>query len=335
MATATSVPGGSDLGAQTGLREALARLYPTVDTSRRIVEQAGIDSINIGFDANARTNWFKIFDEARKHDAAIDRIVGEALVEYPDNETLKRWTEGTVSPPVLEGPEPREWFGPKAAPQLEKLMGPTSSLVPISYLELGLIKARSVVKVRRADSQSGSGFLTADNVLVTNHHVLPDAATARGAVALFNYQASVSGLAVEPDERSLMPDEFFRTSPEDDWAAVRVAGSPNVAWGALDLPAPNVNVGDRVNIIQHPNGEPKQISFFSNVVVFVGGGRVQYLTDTEPGSSGSPVFDRAWNVVALHHSGGWLTEPGAKAATKEYYRNEGILIDVVKAGIAG
>ncbi len=31
--------------------------------------------------------------------------------------------------------------------------------------------------------------------------------------------------------------------------------------------------------------------------------RVTYRTNTEPGSSGSPVFDQNWNLVALHHMG--------------------------------
>ena len=30
---------------------------------------------------------------------------------------------------------------------------------------------------------------------------------------------------------------------------------------------------------------------------------VQYLTDTLPGSSGSPVCNEFWEVVALHHYG--------------------------------
>ena len=31
--------------------------------------------------------------------------------------------------------------------------------------------------------------------------------------------------------------------------------------------------------------------------------RVRYATNTEAGSSGSPVFDLDWNLVALHHLG--------------------------------
>ena len=131
-----------------------------------------------------------------------------------------------------------------------------------------------------------------------------------------------------------MPDELFKTSVEDDWSAVRVADRPSQQWGALGLAAADVKVGDRVNIIQHPNGLPKQISFYSNVVMYAGGNRVQYLTDTEPGSSGSPVFDHNWEVVALHHSGGWLPEPGSTDTTRQFYRNEGILIDTVISGLA-
>jgi V8-like Glu-specific endopeptidase len=64
----------------------------------------------------------------------------------------------------------------------------------------------------------------------------------------------------------------------------------------------------------------------------VGDRRIHYLTDTLPGSSGSPVFDQRWRVVALHHSGGWLREPGSESK-RAYLRNEGILIDAVIDGL--
>jgi V8-like Glu-specific endopeptidase len=31
--------------------------------------------------------------------------------------------------------------------------------------------------------------------------------------------------------------------------------------------------------------------------------RLRYKTNTESGSSGSPVFEQHWNLIALHHSG--------------------------------
>ena len=33
------------------------------------------------------------------------------------------------------------------------------------------------------------------------------------------------------------------------------------------------------------------------------GTRVRYRTNTDPGSSGSPVFTMDWDLVALHHLG--------------------------------
>ena len=82
-----------------------------------------------------------------------------------------------------------------------------------------------------------------------------------------------------------------------------------------------LQVDDFVNIIQHPGGLPKQIAIYHNIVVFADLGRVQYLTDTMPGSSGSPVFNNEWQVVAMHHSGGWIREP---STTNMFFRNEGI-----------
>lgn len=127
----------------------------------------------------------------------------------------------------------------------------------------------------------------------------------------------------------LSPEDFFKTSVEDDWTVVRVKGDANQEWGGLELNPAVVGKGDRVNIIQHPGGLPKQLAYLANTVVDASDGRVQYLTDTEPGSSGSPVFDMHWNVVALHHAG---LDPDK---TVDYIRNEGILIDVIIEGLKG
>src|SRR6185369_4011734 len=62
-------------------------------------------------------------------------------------------------------------------------------------------------------------------------------------------------------------------------------------------------VGELMNIIQHPNGEPKQLALRENKLVDVLDRFVHYETDTAPGSSGSPVFNDQWECVGLHHSG--------------------------------
>jgi S1-C subfamily serine protease len=314
------------------LRELLARLYPTERDARRVATDARLNTGLIAFDGSIITTWFAILQQAN-NEGKVASVVEVARRDYPDDEALKRAQEG-APPKIIRGPEPTEWRSARNPAQLEKILGRASTLVPISFLEVGLMKARCVGKVRLRNGSSGSGFLTRDDLLITNHHVLPDNATAREATILFNLQQTVAGLNAEVDERTLLPDSFFRTSEIDDWTAVRVAGHPTAQWGELPLEPATIKAGSRVNIVQHPAGRHKQISLLFNLVAYVGGNRVQYLTDTEPGSSGSPVFDEKWKVVALHHSGGWLPEPGAGDPDAIFYRNEGILIDVIINGIS-
>jgi V8-like Glu-specific endopeptidase len=316
----------------TNLRDVLAGLYPTVTESRQVVVQAGLNPLRIAFDPKAVTNWFHILEEAQKHNK-VQAIVQVARDEYPENEWLALALQGNLA--AIKGPDIEQdvvWKGLDDAAQLEKIIGAQSTLLPISFLEIGLARARSVARVLCADGSSGSGFVTDGNMLITNQHVLPNEAAARDAVVQFNYQKTAAGRDAPVETCRLAPQDGFATSPweENDWTAARLQGNPGESWGVLKLARVSPQVGDRVNIIQHPGGGAKQIALYHNVVVFVGDNRLQYLTDTLPGSSGSPVFDGEWRVAALHHSGGWLREPGSK---RTYYRNEGIHVNALIAGL--
>jgi V8-like Glu-specific endopeptidase len=208
--------------------------------------------------------------------------------------------------------------------------------VPVCFLELGLIRARAVGLVhapRQEHDINGTGFLVADNLFVTNWHVLPTFDDARAASVRFNFQRTADDTDAKLDEREFVPEEFFHSSEKDDLTIVRVRGEPNATWGHTPIARTDLTQYDRVNIIQHPGGRRKELSFYHNVVTFVGSGRVQYLTDTEPGSSGSPVFDRNWRLVAIHHAGGRLVDGNGLGA---YRRNEGIhvnlLVDALQRG---
>ena len=61
--------------------------------------------------------------------------------------------------------------------------------------------------------------------------------------------------------------------------------------------------GEWLTIIQHPDGERKQLCVRENQLFKRGNDVLWYSTDTKPGSSGSPVFNNDWYVVALHHKG--------------------------------
>lgn len=57
--------------------------------------------------------------------------------------------------------------------------------------------------------------------------------------------------------------------------------------------------GDRVAIIQHPRGRKKEIVLQDNGDVQLTRNNLIYRADTDYGSSGSPVFNQCWQLVAL------------------------------------
>lgn len=315
---------GTKIDNQT-IREALARKYPTTEDARQFASDVGLDVIRIEFGRRADLTWFSILEEAGKQgERWVRAVLDRAAAQFPDDEALQRLLDGNdVRYP--EGPDitSLQWRG-RGGQTLEKIFGQESALVPVSFLEVGIRTARAVVRIQGMDGSLGTGFLVTGDLLVTNSHVLRDRNAAAGATVRFNYQKTIDGRDAPMEELHLVPEEFFVTSREDDCTIVKIAGEPSTRWGAIELQTNRSQAGDRVNIIQHPSGDQKQLSFFHNLVVYSGEGRVQYLTDTLPGSSGSPVFDKNWRLVALHHSGGWITEPGSK---DRFFRNEGIHVD--------
>lgn len=314
----------------TALNYVLAGLYPFPSDSHRIVQEAGIPPQFVAFKAKAIDTWYEILRAANNRGKVIE-VVRAALKEHPENPVLLQAEKGEIKQvraPAVGKELP--WKGDLSADTVEKIMGSQSTFLPVSFLETGVQRARAVAKVQFGDGESGSGFLLRDNVFVTNHHVIPDPGRAAAAELLFNYQKSAAGLDLTPSSFRLDPDRGFATSDEHDWTLVRVSGDANAEWGAIKIKEVDVSVTERVNIIQHPSGGPKQIAIYHNVVAYAGPDRIQYLTDTLPGSSGSPVFDSKWQVVALHRSGGWIPEPGTK---NHVFRNEGVNINRVMQGL--
>jgi V8-like Glu-specific endopeptidase len=311
----------------SSLNDALADLYPTIEESRRIVACAGLPRQMIAFHAASLINWFNILEYSERGESKSKAILDCALRDFPDHTILKALKNG--EPPVRKAP-PVRWEAPVDAAQLEKITGAQSTLLPIAFLQVGLQVSRAVARIVRADGSSGTGFLVGGGWLLTNNHVLPTADDAKNAVAELNYQATPAGTDAPISEGDL-DGRRFHTSVANDWSLVGVDPAVEKEWGFIRLKPVTTAVNAFVNIIQHPGGGPKQIGLYHNTVVFAGGGRVQYLTDTLPGSSGSPVFNDAWEVVALHHSGGMIREPGTK---QSFYRNEGIAITTVLDDIA-
>ncbi|WP_048065671.1 DNA/RNA non-specific endonuclease [Methanosarcina acetivorans] len=197
---------------------------------------------------------------------------------------------------------------------LERIIG-KSDLVGISYLELGLLAARPVCRIQVVNPFGrpegyGTGFLVGPNLLLTNNHVLDTAELARKSFAEFEFEQDINGRRKTSKSFDLRPDEVFVTDPDLDFTLVSVApvateGTELTDYGLLRLveDTGKVRNGEYVSIIQHPEGGLKQCCLRENEVVDLFDNWIHYLTDTQPGTSGSPVFNDQWLVVCLHHSG--------------------------------
>lgn len=202
-----------------------------------------------------------------------------------------------------------------------------NNLKPIAFLEQGIAVSKSVAHITLADGGLATGFLITPDVLLTNWHVFRNKELARSAKVRFNYQTDLYGNFLPSDEYDCDPNSLFKNNEVPlDYAVVRIKGEAGMKWGYLRPKAIDIEVNEKVNIIQHPAGGPKQIAMNDNEVKYVDETIIQYITDTLPGSSGSPVFNDNWQVIALHHSGGNIPEPSTNSI---HFRNEGIRIGAI------
>jgi len=243
---------------------------------------------------------------------------------------------------------------------LELIVNSADNFLDIHAMAGAIYCAQAVGRVELPQGTAlGTGFLVAPNMLLTNQHVLKTKSFLQQAVVRFDYQLDGEGIA-SPGRVVAFDPDFYLSSPDTelDFALVKLKEEP---LGALrpqpgeerngkriaDLPfieqmrlgrhrgylllSPAMIVEkERVNIIQHPNGNPQKAVLTQNYTIGdMSQTRVQYLADTMPGSSGAPVFNRRWEVVALHHSGGphppQKLSNSLQSTLKGHYRfNEGI-----------
>jgi endonuclease I/V8-like Glu-specific endopeptidase len=193
---------------------------------------------------------------------------------------------------------------------LERILG-FNDLISVHFLEKGWRAARAVGRIHISSGMGfGTGFMISPRLMMTNNHVLPDSETAANSFVEFDYQLGADGRLMRVQEFDFAPDEFFLTNSDLDFTLVAVKPLNNREWqvadyGWLTLIADEnkVIVGEKLNIIQHPGGERKQLALRENFLEDILDNFLHYQTDTAPGSSGAPVFNDQWEVVALHHAG--------------------------------
>ncbi|WP_153799681.1 DNA/RNA non-specific endonuclease [Foetidibacter luteolus] len=195
----------------------------------------------------------------------------------------------------------------------ESMQGATLDYLDICFADLCRAASRSVARVIFDDgSPQGTGFMISPDLFITNQHVISSEAMAHGMQIEFNYESDFRKNLQNVTRFKLAPEKFFHAVPSDtlDFAIVAIG---NKVSGPLDAAQlgflPLVDSEDKhikgmfVNCIQHPGGSTKQLVVRENRLLARTDTTLIYGSDTENGSSGSPIFNDEWEVLALHHWG--------------------------------
>lgn len=241
----------------------------------------------------------------------------------------------------------------------ERIIG-KNDMLPVAFLEAGALRARSVGRILLDGAAEGTGFLIGENLMVTNNHVIATRDEAQRSLIQFSHEQDHFFEQRQPVPFKLDPDRFFHTSHESELDYTIVAVKPESDVGNRLLSEFGVILmrgggdgGDAllheaVSIIQHPGGQLKQVAIDNNKVVDEFDRFLHYETDTEGGSSGSPVFNRDWTLVALHHKGipemegnhvmrkdGTRHRIGQPDSEINWIANEGIRINMILNDLRG
>lgn len=277
--------------------------------------------------------------------AKLDKELGDGPLDLTASQRSKRFRQVSEE---TDNPE-------SAASALERIVG-GNDLVGINYLSKGLAAARAVCRIQLRDANSrlvgyATGFMIGPGLLITNQHVFGVAADAVNSLLDFDYEQDVAGKDRPMIQFRLAPNRLFYANKHLDFAVCAVMPKSvdnsrelkDWGWLFLDGEPGKADLGEYLTIIQHPAGQRKQVCVRENKLLKLQADTLWYMTDTLGGSSGSPAFNRFWQVVALHHSGvpktnskgQWLTRDGRvwmegmDESLVDWVANEGIRVSSI------
>jgi hypothetical protein len=148
----------------------------------------------------------------------------------------------------------------------------------------------------------GTGVLVGKQLLLTCKHVIERISHREldSAWVRFGYKAGrygvESGQLFELDLKTIA-DYSCQSGDALDYVLVGIIGEPE--YRPASLFGGFLNIKQPIRLIHHPRGEPAQISEVGHIVQ-VDKEYVRHNVRTDYGSSGAPIFDQSWRVVAIH-----------------------------------
>lgn len=219
----------------------------------------------------------------------------------------------------------------------ERTIGNNDSVYS-NFIELLLNAKRKIGRIVVKDGITiighATGFMVSEQLLLTNWHVFKSKNDALTSLIQFHYEYDEKGHPQNGITFELNPNAFFFNCKELDYCLVAVKGIDDKGINKLSdigyifLEPKLGKLGNEekecLNIIHHPNGDYKQLSIRENTFTKILPTTLWYKSDTAQGSSGSPVFNDQWQVVALHHMG-----VGKKNDAGDYIDKNGDIIEII------
>jgi V8-like Glu-specific endopeptidase len=323
------------------LRDLLVLAYRRPDAAEQIADEAGLAPGTFPHLHNIRATWTELIRELGNQ-AILEKLVKKAAADPTAAAYRDRFVNMLGDRPEVQARQDdiatdEWWKGDDRAPAVatrlfpQRLMERRTRLMPIRLAQQVTTAARSVARLALRfgdDSAHGTGFLIGPRQILTNHHnVVMGAQKATGIVAEFDYEEGFHGKALVRKGRV----DSIVSAADNDWAVVTLDAAvdrPVLALGTTY----DIGVNDTVVIIQHPKGAFKQFSLEPLAIRHVDAKRIQYVADTQQGSSGSPVFNSRMEVIALHHAEAETTVK-VNGASEVLWRNQGIHIEQVKKAL--
>lgn len=229
----------------------------------------------------------------------------------------------------------------------EKVFG-KNPFISIAKYQAGLERAKAVARVEDLDGDPyGTGFILPGcelgerfaqypSLFVTNAHVVSDCQSDK-ALSPGNAQYAFWGLTSNTSDANPFRTRgnLLWSSPSDnlDISIIALETVPETSPYQVshNLPAPGPD--SKVYAIGYPSGGGLSFSLFDSQLLAVekDGHRIHYRTPTENGSSGSPIFNQSWELIAVHHAGD--ADMPKIEGIGTYEANEGIRIGAIKEAL--
>jgi len=249
------------------------------------------------------------------------------LQPYPAEIALVQNAQAAVEGKAVKAPQPTTIASP--APTTVKkmeLIVHQNDMVSFAFFEAGTKAGLGVLRIMvpRYDNGvkvmvggapsyfSGTAWMLTKQLIITNHHVInartenePDALQpdfikqAEDAIAEFDYVID------ETPGNAVKVAKLEAADAQLDYAILRLANPVTDRLPPARFPSEVFIIDNNpqpVNIIQHPFGLSKKVAIRNNNIFESQFPLIGYFTDTEKGSSGSPVFNDKWQVVGMHRA---------------------------------